>query len=349
MRSKIVLAGFLAIVVGSILLALRPTAESPISAPAVTTIAPPPLAPVPAVAKAPAVPEGETFLSPERIKRLQDDDLPSATEADCDRFLTARGETPANLVAAYDITRKRRYLERALALHPDSPLILFTALSNAFRSKESAEWIERFKKAAPENPLPWLFSARRLFDDDQLREGVAEVTAALTRPGLYSYAAEATAAIRSVYEWLGTPEIETEVLSIPTLPMLSVTTPQAVAVGLLKVRRPDRNTPEQIAEATRLQYEVGMLFQTAEARRSLIGEAVGLSVEEMGLGALPSGVAEKRAAEITAASAEIKEMVERSNKALFTLPESAILEFFRRRRTEGEHAAMRWLDARVKK
>ena len=52
-------------------------------------------------------------------------------EEDIARFLAKHGETPANLVVAFEIAKDRRWLDRALELFPKSPLVLMKAIEAA--------------------------------------------------------------------------------------------------------------------------------------------------------------------------------------------------------------------------
>ena len=111
--------------------------------------------------------------------------IPEVTAEDIARFLAKRGETAVNLVAAFEKTHDRRWLERALELFPNSPVILMTAVNSVPASPapkpgetyqpdaQRTAFTERFKAADPNNPLPWIFSAQELFKAKLTGEAVA--------------------------------------------------------------------------------------------------------------------------------------------------------------------------------
>ena len=123
--------------------------------------------------------------------------IPEPTAEDAALFLAKHGETPANLVVAFQKTQDRRLLERALELFPNSPLVLMAAVESIPNSAapkpgvtyvpdaQRMEYIERFKAADPNNPLPWIFTAQELFKSGQTGEAVTDLRAALERPAFY--------------------------------------------------------------------------------------------------------------------------------------------------------------------
>lgn len=277
--------------------------------------------------------------------------LPKLATADCEHFLAKNGETPANLIAVFDQTGDRKWLERSLAAFPDSPLVLFQALADSpnASAEQRTAWLEKLKESDPNNPVAWLFSAEALFKSGHSKEGAAEASAALERPGFYTYFAERIAATRALYEDSGMHPLDAELLATFSLKMQLLQTAQQTGLGLEAMKNAEGAERAVIAEAARIQYGLGRMFQTPEASRTLIGQLVGISLETKGLGSQPTELQEKRKAEIESQKAEIRELTKAANDLLISKDEDQLTEYLRRFRTEGELATLRWLKAQSAK
>ena len=295
---------------------------------------------------------------------------PEATPADLDRFLAKHGETAANLVAAFENTGDRRWLDRALELFPNSPIVLMKAIESlaggtprkdgeAYQAnKERLDLIERFKAADPNNPVPWLFAAQEFFKAKQTAEGVAEIRAALERPAFYTYSNERTDSAQRLYESLGLGSLEASALAMFGLTLTHMSAAQQSSRGLMEWQKSSAESGDTVAaeEALRLTYGLGRTFATPEASRLLIGQLVGFSMEKRALEALPADAQRdwltvapaQRLAEIERQKQLVKEVTAASDWVLKSRDEQLFAEWLRRVRTDGEAAALSWVKAQKK-
>ncbi len=295
---------------------------------------------------------------------------PAPTEEEILRFLAKHGETPANLVAAFESTSDRRWLDRALELFPNSPLVLMKAVDAADSrlapkegeayqaNKERLALIERFKEADPKNPVPWILAAQELFKAKQTAEGVAEIRASLERPGFYIYANERMAAAQRLYESLGIGETEASAMAMFGLTLPHMAAAQQASRGLMEWQKSAAESGDAASsgDALRLTYELGRTFATPEASRLLIGQLVGLSMEKRALEALPADVQPawlsvdraQRLADIEKERQLVKEVAQNSEWIMKSRDEALLTEWLRRVREESEIAALRWLKTQRK-
>ena len=295
---------------------------------------------------------------------------PEATPADLDRFLAKHGETAANLVAAFENTGDRRWLDRALELFPNSPIVLMKAIESlaggtprkdgeAYQAnKERLDLIERFKAADPNNPVPWLFAAQEFFKAKQTAEGVAEIRAALERPAFYTYSNERTDSAQRLYESLGLGSLEASALAMFGLTLTHMSAAQQSSRGLMELQKSAAESGDTAAadDALRLTYGLGRMFTTPEASRFLVGQLVGTSMEKRALEALPADAQRdwltvapaQRLAEIEKQKQAVKEVVAASEWILQTRDEQLFAEWLRRVRSEGESATLKWVNAQKK-
>ena len=291
-------------------------------------------------------------------------ELPEPTPEDIARFLAKNGETPANLVTAFEKTHDRRWLERALELFPGSPVVLMAALESirgaSPRAGETYQpdpqrmaYIDRFKAADPNNPLPWIFSAQEFFNLKQTADALADVRAALGRPAFYTYATERMDSAQKLYESLGLGPVEASALAMFGLTIPHTTAAIQSSRSLMELQKSASQSGDTAAadEALRLTYDLGRTFATPEASRMLIGQLVGIGMEKRALKALPAGSPPdwlkvnpaERLAEIEQKKAYMQGFTNGIESLIRSQDGDLIAEYLRRVRTESEAAAYEWL------
>jgi hypothetical protein len=288
--------------------------------------------------------------------------IPKVSEEDISRFLAKHGETAVNLVAIFEKTNDRRWLDRALEFFPNSPVVLLVAVKTATnapapkpgesyqRDEQRTALIERFKAADPNNPLPWIFSAQELFKAKQTAEGIGEIRAALERPAFYTYAIERVDSTRQLYEDLGIHPLEASILSMAgqSLPHMSAAIQSSRSLMEWQKSAADSGDTAAAADALRLTYDLGRTFATPEASRTLIGQLVGISMEARALKTL-SAEAQPEWLTVTPAQKEnMKGLTDNLEWALQSHDEPLLAEYLRRLRDDGELSALTWLKARRK-
>ncbi len=296
--------------------------------------------------------------------------IPEVTEGDIGRFLAGRGESAINLIAAFEKTSDRRWLDRALELFPNNPAVLMLAVQTSpvlaeprsgepYRlSPEHKAVIDRFKAADPNNPLPWIFSAQEFFKAKQTAEGVAEIRAALERPAFYTYSNERIDATQRLYEDMGIHPIEAGLFAMAGLAMPQMTAAQQASRSLMEWQKSAADSGDTAAanEALRLTYNLGRTFSTPEASRTLIGQLVGISMETRALKALPADTQPawltvdpaQRVAEMEKQKQTAKEIASGFDWVIRNQNEEVLSEYLRRMRSGGEPAAYEWLKGQKK-
>lgn len=296
--------------------------------------------------------------------------MPRPTPEDISRFLAKHGETAVNLVAAFETTRDRRLLERALALFPNSPIVLMAAIESAPASDtpkpgeayqpdpQRVALIERFKAADPNNPLPWLFSAQELFKAKQTADAIADVRAALERPAFYTYANERTDSRQQLYEDLGLHPVEASLLAMFGLTLPHTSAAMQASRSLMESQKSATDSGDTAAadDALRLTYSLGRTFATPEASRTLVGQLVGFAMESRALKALPADSQPgwltvnpaQRLAEIDRQKQSVREIASGLDWVIESQNEAVLSGYILRMRGEGEAAAYEWLKAQKK-
>ena len=295
--------------------------------------------------------------------------IPEPTAEDIARFLAKHGESAVNLVTAFEKTHDRRWLERALELFPNSPVVLMAAVDSIAsvpsRDGETYQsdpkrmaYIERFKAADANNPLPWIFSAQEFFKSKQAADALADVRAALGRPAFYTYSTERMDSAQKLYEGLGLGSVEAGALAMFGVTLPHMTAANQSSRSLMELQKSASESGDTAAadEALRLTYNLGRTFATPEASRMLIGQLVGISMEKRALEALPAGAQPEwlkvtpaeRLAEIERQKADVQGVAKGIESVIQSQDSEIIAEYLRRMRTESEAAAYEWLKRQKK-
>ena len=298
------------------------------------------------------------------------DPFPKISAEDIARFLVKHGETAANLVTAFELSHDRRLLDRGLELFPNSPIVLMAAV-NSFPGSgtpkpgetyvpdaQRMEFIERFKAADPNNPLPWIFTAQELFKSGQTGEAVTDLRAALEPPAFYTYSNARMDSAQKFYEDLGLHPTEAGLLAMAGMTLPHTGAAMQSSRGLMDLQQGACAAGDRAAEndALRLTYGLGRTFATPEASRTIIGQLVGISMEKRALEALPtdasrdwlSVVPAQRLAEMEKQKADVKTLTADLELLLQSRNEPLLAEYLRRLRNDGERSALSWLQAQKK-
>jgi hypothetical protein len=295
--------------------------------------------------------------------------IPQPTEEDIARFLAKHGETAANLVVAFEITRDRRLLERALELFPNSSVVVMAAVESVpspapkpgetYRpDAQRMAFIEHFKATDPNNPLPWIFSAQELFKAGRTNEAVAEIRTALERPAFYTYATERMDSAQQLYEELGLHPAEAGFVAMAGLTLPHMGAAQQASRSLMEWQQSAAQSGDIAAadDARRLTYNLGRTFATPEASRNLVGQLVGINMEGRALKSLPADAQRdwlpvapaQRLAEMEKQAQNVKELVATSDWLYRSEDEQLLAEYLRRNREDGELSALTWLKTQKK-
>src|SRR5690606_2021712 len=86
------------------------------------------------------------------------DPRPDVTPVEMDVFLSRKGRTAGNLIAAWQLTTNLPFLEDAAGRFPDDPTVQFAVLQSGLYPEQRRQWLDRFKASAPNNALASLLS-----------------------------------------------------------------------------------------------------------------------------------------------------------------------------------------------
>jgi len=309
----------------------------------------------PMSALAPHVDPPEAAPLTNRIARLlKDGRTPKLTGAQVESYLKANRRNASSLLAAYRTTGDPALLEEAKQKYPDDPQVAFEA---AFKKDTSVEerrqWLEVFKKSAPDNALPNYLSALHYFKAGQPDQAVSELIAASGKQEFQDYTLERHQDDEEAY--LGAGYSVAEAKTIPALQLLLPQLAEVKELGLNLVELANSyrqaGDPASAQAALQMAAMLGQRYGNTVVGETEISRLVGLAVERIALNAMdpnsPYGSAgqtvQDRLDQLARQSTELKQIAEQTQALQDLVSDQDWISYQDRWRVFGEEAAGKWL------
>jgi hypothetical protein len=207
------------------------------------------------------------------------------------RYLDENHRSAFSLLAAYRASGDPALLREAMEKYPGDPEVAFEAvLSRDASPAERREWLEAFKKAAPDNPLASYLSALDYFQSGQTDQAVQELIAATTRQGFTDYTAQRIQTDEEAYRAAGYSEADAKMAATwgVTLPQLAQM--KTLAQNMVDLAAAYRQAGDETSAQAALQMAIGLGMQLdgpSGAFVPLVTRLVGIAIQRMALDQMP--------------------------------------------------------------
>lgn len=281
-------------------------------------------------------------------------DWPHLTDSQVAAYLKANRTNAATLLAAYRTSHDRALLKEAMKQFPDSPQVTFeaaTAYGLDLSPAEKREWLNAFKKSAPDNALANYLSANNYFNSGQIEQGIQELTESQGK-GFSDYAVERTQDDGEAYLSAGYSVAEATFISSSGLTLSQLTDMKLLAKNLVDLGNAYRQAGDQVsAQATfQMALSVGQILDN-RSTPCLINLLVGLAIQKNVLGAMdpnsPYGdngqTVQDQLNQIKETRKDMRELTAQADALLNTLSDQDVLNYLNRRNSFGEVAALKWV------
>ncbi len=277
-----------------------------------------------------------------------------------DRWLASGRTNAEDLLAARQAGGGVELLRMALSNFPKDPRVLFAASAPnddlGGGAEGRRERIERFKAAAPENALADYLSAREHLKSSRPDLAVADLMAASQKTRFQDYTLDAVQNAEELYLQAGKTPLEAKILGgsttlLPHLSQLKGLARDMAALESQYLASGDAASAENLAQ---MGMRLGQQLTDGEGSRFLIGQLVGLSIEQIVLAPLdeqktfaflqdtPAHYAKQR----NAWRAASQESSQHAEQWMQTATEADLLGYFDRIKIYGESEANAWLRRR---
>ena len=298
-----------------------------------------------------ALPEG---LSATNLYARFKDKQPKLTAEQVKSYLEANGRNAASLLAAYRTTGNPALLEEAMQKYPDDPQVDFEA---AFRTDapaaERRQWLEAFKKAAPENSLPNYLSALDYFKAGQPDQAMQELNAASAKQPFQDYTMGRIQDDYEAYMSAGYPVAAAETVSSRGLLLPQLAQVKDLGLDMIDLANSYRSAGDQASAQAVLQMtaNLGQRYGNTVAGETEVSRLVGMFVERSALNAMdptsPYGsngqTVQDRMNQLSQERDMLNQLNQQAEPLLPTMSDQGWISYKERWKLFGEEAALRWV------
>lgn len=291
--------------------------------------------------------------------RLADEDFDPAehklSEAELAKFFVESHTNAVSLIAAFESTHRKEFLEQAAASFPDDPLVQAQVLVNKIFPEDRQKWIDALKKSSPANSLPNFLLASDLLGAGDAIGAVKELQSAQGKT-FRDYSRETAIGLEEAYLSAGRTPAEAKAYGSSEVLLPALASFKSIAVKLADVAAQyraagDLESARNVLEAS---WQTGHQLRSAGNEGTLIAELVGLAMENISLQRMDAGAApsflnhsvQEELARNKESRQEITTGARLFSAWLPTASDNELMIYFDRTKLFGERAAMNWLKER---
>jgi len=280
-------------------------------------------------------------------------EMPTLTPDQLKAYLEQNHRNAASLLTAYRASHDSSLLDEAMEKYTNNAEVAFEAIFKKDASPaEKRQWLEAFKKAAPENTLPAFLSALDYFKAGQTDQAAQELTAASSRQRFNDYTAERIQNFEEAYRAAGYSSGDAKIAANwgVALPELSQMKPLAQEIVALASSYRQAGDEDSAQAALQTAMNLGKQLDAPPGNFvPLITQLVGIAVQRIILASMdPSspygdGTVQQQIDQLTQRRNSIQDMVKQSNPFREQMTSEDWLTYNERTRNFGEENAISWL------
>ena len=150
---------------------------------------------------------------------LKDRHAPKLTRDKVEPYLKENQRNAGSLLAAFRATDDKTFLEEAEEKFPNDPRVAFVAAFNSDSPEERRQWLDNFKRSAPDNALANYLSALDCFKAGQTDQAVGELIAADGKSNFQDYSLDSIQNVEEAYLAAGYSEAEATAIATELQPL----------------------------------------------------------------------------------------------------------------------------------
>lgn len=289
-------------------------------------------------------------------------DPPKISREEAEAFLNANGRRAESLVAAWRASGDINYLREAMQKFPNDPRVAFLAWAEsgaaenpADRDRLRREWLDQFRRAAPDNALADYLSARDHIKSGDKETALREIAAAANKP-FRDYTLDQVQNVEEAYRTAGFSEAEAKAIAgcgalLPQLAPL-----KDLAYKIVDLSGTYRSAGDSASADAALQWaaHIGSRLDR-EGTATLLQDLVGVAIERYVWKSVdPSYIvgdsqltAQQRIEALDRRREDIRQIARDSDKIMNSLSDAELVNYFDRSKLFGEAAAVQWAKARA--
>jgi hypothetical protein len=256
-------------------------------------------------------------------------------------------------------TQNKDYIRLAAELYPDDPRVQYAVVTrDIFPEAQRREWLDRFKRSAPDNAIADYLSARDYLKAGDRENALKDLAHAAGKSRLEDYAFGQIADMEDAQLSAGRTIFEAKVAAHYELHLPHFAMFRDLAKDIQQIQKEHIAAGDTASAATLAQLGRSLSQQLlqGESSRLLVGQQVGIIVERALLNQLPpnsqpsflNGTVQQRLDEMTAHRQHLREVSAHFTDLMARGDETEIISYLDRAKVQGEYRAMRWLQDRAR-
>jgi hypothetical protein len=267
-------------------------------------------------------------------------------------YLRRHGTNVETLLAV----QSRDYLKLAAELFPNDPRVQYAVLTRDIFPEARREWLENFKRSAPDNPVANYLSAREYLRAGDRERGLQELTDSATKTRYNDYTLE---------QWQNSEEAQLSAgrslaeakfaagngLLLPQLSLFKNLAQEMQTVQKDYLATGDAASAERLAQ---IGHNLALQLSQGEGSRTLINQLVGAAIDRIMLNSLPADSRpeflerpiQQRIDELTDFRKNVRTFMPEFDAMLARGDENEIIHYYDRIKLQGEYKALEWLHRR---
>jgi hypothetical protein len=290
-------------------------------------------------------------------RMIKGEELPKLTPEQVESYLAGNQRSAGTLLAAFQATGDKRWLQEAKENYPNDPAVAYTALSKSESAEERRQWLNTLKRVAPNNALADYLSANDYLKAGCTDDAVRELEAAFAKPKLQDYWVERVQNTEEAYLSAGYSAAEAKAVALGSLQLPQLAQFKQLAQGVLDLAAAYRQAGDEASAQAAFQTGLNLGQRLTTGQSTAIQDLVGMAVERLALGAMdpaaPYGTAgqtvQDRIDDLLQQRQTIRALNQTAEGLLAILPEPDLVTFFDRQKVFGESPTLRWLVAKYGK
>ena len=278
---------------------------------------------------------------------------PRLTSEQVESYLKANGRGAATLLAAFRTSGDPALLKEAMEKYPNDPQVAFEAVfSKQLSPAQQRQWLETFKKSAPDNALANYLSALNYFNSGQIDEGVKELSAASGKQ-LYDYTLRRVQDDEEAYLGAGYSLVDAKAVATSQLLLPQLKPLKQLSLDMMDLANAYRQAGDESSAQGVLQMAatLGGRYSDSTPGEAEVSQLVGMYIEHHALEAMnpnsPYGdsgqTVQQRFDQLTQAHTALTTLSQQAAPLLPTLSDQDWMMYKDRWIMFGEENALRWV------
>ena len=281
---------------------------------------------------------------------LNSTNAPQLTREQLESYLRENRRSVGSLLAAFRATKDQALLLEAIEKYPGDPQVAFTA-AYRLEGADRQQWLEAFKKSAPENALANYLSASEFFKTGNIDRAVEELTAAAGKQRFIDYTIDFGQHDEEAWRAAGYSVAEAKTIGPSSLLLPHLAETKELTHQMVNLANAYRQAGDITSADITLQMALGLGQKLDQSVGTpLITKLVGRAIEGISLRAMDPNTpyqggqtVQERLEELRKDRARIEDVGRQFEALTPKLTEQDWISYRDRWRIFGEDAALQWL------